>query len=170
MTIQDDGLSFSVEVSQTVLGRAHLHYKNNFLSYAYQPPPEASSGILNNNEESRKETEDQGSNDSTRMIVEISLSALLNCLNIFGDSTVRPVSTKQLAARERWRTRQRDGREGGEERGGRYDFGDRDEDAEIEDREERAYANMGSTGNGKKKGTIAMVMTWEAEGCPLVLL
>ena len=36
--VQDDGLSFSVEIGQTVVARAHLHAAANFTSYKYTPP------------------------------------------------------------------------------------------------------------------------------------
>ena len=173
--MQDDGLSFNVEVGQTVLARAHLHHANNFLAYAYKPPPEQlAQGRQHTAEDSDGDTSTEQrdpQSTSPRMLFEISLSALLNCLNIFGDSTVKPVGARQMAARERWRKRRRDDRDGGNE----YGYGDGDgngnEDAgDNEEDEERTHARAGNTTYGKKKGATAMVMTWEAEGCPLVLL
>lgn len=196
--VQDDGLSFNVEVGHTVLARAHFHHKNNFLSYSYHPPEEAwaehrrnrrrGSAASDEEEEGEGSRERDGSRirneseegeegedeESPKMLFEISLSAFLNCLNIFGDATVRPVSAAQLAAREKWKQRQA-------ERGGRdWNDGNDDEDAHGEDNDSymRPYQRAGSTtsainattGSSRKKARTAMIMSWEAEGCPLVLL
>lgn len=190
MIVHDDGLSFNVEVGQTVLGRAHLHHQNNFASYAYNPPQELRQGggrpHRGGNDEEGDDSDAEGNNtrngenqdndqeDATppRMTFEISLSAFLNCLNIFGDSTVRPVSSCQLAAREKWKQRQRAGN------------GDHNEGTDLEHEEDndsymRPYQRAGSTtstvtggagGSSRKKTSTAMVLSWEAEGCPLVLL
>jgi hypothetical protein len=121
------------------------------------------------------------------MSFEISLSALLNCLNIFGDTTVKPVSARQQAAREKWKTRQGNGSNGGAGGGDRPQYGrryGRDEDEDDEDgngddgpqlRDEALFQRdsrrAGSTVTGtKKKANVAMVLSWQAEGCPLVLL
>lgn len=118
------------------------------------------------------------------MSFEISLSALLNCLNIFGDTTVKPISARQQAAREKWKTRQGNG--GGNQpqygrRSSRFGGNDDDEDDEgggddgpqLRDEAlfQRDSARGGSTAaTSKKKMNIAMVLSWQEEGCPLVLL
>lgn len=163
MTVQDDGLSFAVEVGQTILARAHLHHTNNFTFYAYHPPPQQkrNSRAASEDEEVQEHDEEEEP-ESTHMLFEISLSALLNCINIFGDSTVKPISAKQAAATEKWKRSQRKQRNGSV-------YGGEDDDDENDVGEERQYARAASTVSGKKKGTTAMELTWEAEGCPLVL-
>ena len=193
-------MSFIVEVGSTVLAKAHLHYEHNFVSYQYNAPPSktntanlptrkktktrdtrpvrsSSATVPDEDEdlppsadEQDEEEEHAGDDPPPQMSeFEISLSALLNCINIFGESTIKPVSAKQAAAREKWKNRQNgNGRDGGE---------DEEEDPyEMRDQrygpgQQRQQERGGSTVNmGKKKGTTAMVLSWEAEGCPLVLL
>lgn len=156
VTVQEDGLSFSVEVGQTVLARAHLHHINNFRKYNYNPPDIS---LLNDEETLDEEP-------STGRIFEISLTAFLNCINIFGDSTVKPISAKQAAAREQWKKRQR--REDEDQRGGRY--GQDREDMNDDDDEGERWGNRPPSISSKKKTATAMQLSWEAEGCPLVLM
>lgn len=132
---------------------------------------------------------EEDDDDLPAMAFEISLSALLNCLNIFGDTTVKPISARQQAARDKWKTRQA----GNENGGGGGGYGDRPQygrrssryggdDGEGEDGDDgpqlrdealfqRDSARGGSTvATSKKKTNIAMVLSWQEEGCPLVLL
>lgn len=193
-------MSFIVEVGSTVLAKAHLHYEHNFVSYRYNAPPpknqsnlpprkktktrdarpvrSSSATVPDEDEdippsasEEEEEEEHAGEDPPPQMSeFEISLSALLNCINIFGESTIKPVSAKQAAAREKWKNRQNNnGREEDEE----------EDPYEMRDQrygpagagQQRQQERGGSTVNmGKKKGTTAMVLSWEAEGCPLVLL
>lgn len=217
MTVQADGLSFNVEVGQTVLARAHLHHQTNFRTYAYNPPeklvkkskpaakkggrrhqrgsssatePDSDDEEVAEAEGAGRNAEEEDDDDVPAMTFEISLSALLNCLNIFGDTTVKPISARQQAARDKWKTRQTGNENGGGAGGG---YGDRPpygrrssryggDDDEGEDGDEgpqlrdealfqRDSARGGSTvAISKKKTNIAMVLSWQEEGCPLVLL
>lgn len=222
VTVQSDGLSFNVEVGQTVLSRAHLHYQTNFRSYAYDPPAhiikeykkmnesrkskrrqDRDSSATEEDEDDDEEHANHGKGhrgaqavqddvDSTPppMTFEISLSALLNCLNIFGDTTVKPISARAQANRERWKQRQQQqngnnaGGNGGPQYGRRSSrYGNDDDNDDDEDEEsdgpqlrdealfQRDSARAGSTVSaGRKKANVAMVLTWQEEGCPLVLL
>lgn len=205
MTVQADGLSFNVEVGQTVLARAHLHYQTNFRSYTYQPPEKVAKIKRNtsrrdrrreNGSETENDSADETAEHGTRqedndedadiippMTFEISLSAFLNCLNIFGDTTVKPITARQQAARDQWKKRQGGTGDGDRPQYGRKSsrFGGNDEDddeagddgPQLRDEAlfQRDSARGASTVSaGKKKANIAMVLSWQEEGCPLVLL
>lgn len=205
VTVQADGLSFNVEVGQTVLARAHLHHQTNFRTYAYNPPEKLLKSKKARNKGQRQrgtssateaDTDDEMAEGTTgnrnqedddddvpAMTFEISLSALLNCLNIFGDTTVKPITARQQAARDKWKSKQAGNENGGDRpqygrRSSRYGRGD-DEEGEGDDgpqlRDEALFqrdsARGGSTAApSKKKSNIAMVLSWQEEGCPLVLL
>lgn len=208
MTVQGDGLSFNVEVGQTVLARAHLHYQNNFRTYTYIPPQatqrtharekkrrrgregDSSPATDGDSVEEEASEEEQTANDETpTMTFEISLSALLNCLNIFGDTTVKPTSARQQAARDAWKSRQAGNTAGGGgnrpqygRRSSRFGGNDNDDDDEEEGgddvpqlRDEALFQRDSARGAStaapsKKKANVAMVLSWQEEGCPLVLL
>ena len=147
------------------MARAHLHHTNNFRSYEYSHPTNADRSRRRAGSDTQDETLDVDAEEQERMVFEISLTALLNCINIFGDSTVKPVSAKQAVAREKWKQRQR--REEEEHNGyGRHNDRDGDEDDERGQNQLQA----GSFTTSKKKTATAMHLTWEAEGCPLILM
>lgn len=164
MTVQDDGISFHVEMGATVQARAHLHHINNFISYVYKSPNSTrlqADGARNGNGEEDDEPDQQ--------VFGIQLSAMLNCINIFGDATVKPVSAKAKEAREKWKQKQR-----GPSSNNRTSDGEDGEDEEqpYMRREARASSTTSTASSvyGKKKATTAMILTWEAIGEPLVLL
>lgn len=203
MTVQADGLSFNVEVGQTVLARAHLHFQTNFRSYAYNPPYPP---VKSNPKDKRGRNKQKGNSSATEgdsdeettgaveatndepqaMTFEISLSALLNCLNIFGDTTVKPITARQQAARDKWKEKNSTNHGGGG--GDRPQYGRRSSrfngDDEVDDeagddgpqlRDEALFQRDSARGAStaaptKKKANIAMVLSWQEEGCPLVLL
>lgn len=216
MTIQDDGISFTVQVGSTVLARAFLHSEQNFNSYFYSCPrkePRARKSTNGNSkgkskgktrakfvrsssatipdavgddttiplsdddndaqEDDEEEEEEQAGFDDDDQgpqisEFEISLSALLNCINIFGESSVRPVSARQAASWDKWKARQNVARREGE---GEEEEQEADPYEQRQDRRGGSTTNAVNLGNRKKAGiTTAMVLSWEAHGCPLVLL
>jgi hypothetical protein len=120
------------------------------------------------------------------MTFEISLSALLNCLNIFGDTTVKPITARQQAARDKWKEKNTANHGGGGgdrpqygRRSSRFGGDDDDDDEGGDDgpqlRDEALFQRDSARGAStaaptKKKANIAMVLSWQEEGCPLVLL
>ena len=121
------------------------------------------------------EDDNEEEEEDIKVEFEISLTSLLNCINIFGESTVKPTSAKQAAAREKWKAKQNGY---GTRREGTHADADEEEDelaGGADDNDNERWGGQqgrgGSTVNlGKKKGVTTMQMSYKADGSPLVLL
>lgn len=134
-------------------------------------------------ENEQDEGQDEGDGDEededVKVEFEISLTSLLNCINIFGESTVKPTSAKQVAAREKWKAKQngygnrREGTHADEDANAEEDeLAGGEDDNDNDNGRWGGQQNRGaSTVNlGKKKGVTTMQMSYKADGSPLVLL
>ncbi|KAG0147922.1 hypothetical protein CROQUDRAFT_655510 [Cronartium quercuum f. sp. fusiforme G11] len=151
IVISNAGIHVEVEAGKTMQANAYME-KESFTEWSYNPPPTSSprsnrahsqfpSGELNSPRAEEEEVEDEGCK------FEVSLTALLECLNVFGTAT-----THKSHARSTSDPRRND-----------------DEDDEVDGR--RRAARMREEKNKlKQQASSAIRVTYDGEGSPLVLL